>query len=294
MTVRSAKSRSSLVRAGGGSLTYRQVANRKLDPGVYELGSTMEDGPVFCPIEADNDPPLEVDPQITATLDEMQHFFTKADAFRKFGFAHKRGYLLHGPPGCGKSSALRLLQLRFVERFGGVVLIWRPSIGTPQVWVELIRENEGNRPVMVVCEDIDSDLRRFETHILEFLDGQKALNNFVLVATTNHLEVIPDRIRNRPSRIDRVIEVPLPPEPVRAAYLVRLGLEPTKASELAQLTPNFSMAQLKEVVVGTECLEQPLEDVMRRLGRVPSADLVVAPKRRSISDILGDDDDDND
>lgn len=245
----------------------------KFEPGVYEmqyLEINREMVPGFEPMEVTNDEPLEIDPNINLMVKEIEDFLGRREVFKKMGFAHKRGYLLHGPPGCGKSSTLRLLEKQFVEKFSGIVLFW--TRGTVDGHYEEIRKHEPERPVMVVTEDIDRFMDYFEENILEFLDGQKGLDNFVLVATTNNLEEIPSRIKDRPSRVDRLIEVSQPNQEVRYNFLKSAGVEQKLALDLAKKTKGMSIAHLKEIVVATVCLNQDLEPVIKRLRK---ADMTV-------------------
>jgi len=238
-----------------------------LAPGLYKMRMVrLESGwtPGFEPTAVSNDEPLEIDESVKNILKEIDDFFERRSAFKKIGFSHKRGYLLHGPPGCGKSCTLRLLEKRFVEQFQGIVLYWDNGNGI-QMFYEHIRDQEKSRPVMVVCEDIDSYMEAFEENILEFLDGQVGLDNFVLVATTNNINKVPSRIKDRPSRIDQVIEMGKPNESVRFEYLRKLGVVESVSKDLAHRTDGLSIAQLKEIVVATVCLGHPLGPVLKRL-----------------------------
>lgn len=248
----------------------------RLPAGVYKLewidiGNGYLYG--FDPITADNDQPLEVDSQALNLVKEMDTFFKREDVFKKFGFSHKRGYLLHGPPGCGKSCTLRLLQKHFVEKFDGIVLLWEKN--DFENHLDALRNFEPNRPVMVICEDIDGVLEKFEKTVLEILDGQRALNKFVLVATTNYIDKVPSRIKDRPSRIDRLVEIGAPDLSTRLKYLHSLGIDGMSAEKLAEASNGLSIAKLKELVIATVCFEEPVDEVVKRLI---NADMTVKQK----------------
>jgi len=58
--------------------------------------------------------------QIIANIEE---FWAKEDDFRRFGFLWKRGILLWGPPGGGKTSTLQLIDQKLIGRGGISVFI---------------------------------------------------------------------------------------------------------------------------------------------------------------------------
>lgn len=255
----------------GSKLFYRSPFPLPLSPtlpaGVYrasmvDLGDKVV--PAFDLISSDNDSPIDCVAALRPIMEEVKTFLNAQARYAKFGFAHKRGYLLHGPPGCGKSSALRLLSDRFLEQTGGIVLRLDPGT-SPKHWVDSLREHEGLRPVLAIVEDIDDNIRKFETSLLEYLDGATALNNFVFIATTNNLDAVPPRIKHRPSRIDRLVEIPFPDAEARTQYLARFPLTSEQQQQIGKATEGFSMAHLKEVVITHAVLEYPLKQAVSRV-----------------------------
>lgn len=269
-----------------GCMIYQDATDlQTLPAGVYQSAMPYYDGkyvPGFQPVDVGNDEPLDVDPVVKSTLQEIEDFLAKADSYKKYGFSHKRGYLFHGPPGCGKSSALRLIEKRFVEQYNGVVLIWGKNPGD---FYEAFRKAEGSkRPFMLVCEDIDNMVSQFETYILEFLDGQSSLENFVLIATTNNLSYIPDRIKARPSRIDQVIKIGMPDKAARKTYLKSIKVEDEVLIEdIATRSAGLSLAQLKEVVIAHLCLGESLADSLGRMKKVDGS--AMTGKMKTADDI---------
>ena len=216
-------------------------------------------------VDVDNDKPIDVGGMPNQIAEEIRDFFTRGEKFKKYGFAHKRGFLFHGPPGTGKSTLLRLIEERFIENFKGVVFLWNGDQSLKNI-IECFRTFEADRPLCIVVEDLDRVLMDCEHELLGVLDGQVALNNVVFLATTNFLEAIPERVKNRPSRIDRLVLVPPPPLEARFMYLLNLGLSQQEATDIAAVTGGMSMAHLKEVVVSHLCLEMPLKEILARLS----------------------------
>jgi hypothetical protein len=54
-------------------------------------------------------------------LEEVNTFWDKKDLYKQFKIAHKRGILLCGAPGCGKTSIIQLLVKQIVDEQHGLV-----------------------------------------------------------------------------------------------------------------------------------------------------------------------------
>lgn len=69
----------------------------------------------------------------------------------------------------------------------------------------------------------------------------------------------------RPSRIDRVLEIRAPDAEARSAYLKRLGLTDAEAAQILPHTEGLSMAHLKEVVISVMGFGRSPEETGTRL-----------------------------
>lgn len=149
----------------------------------------------------------------------IQEFWAKEEHFRKFGYLWKRGILLWGPPGSGKTCTLQMLSQAIIALGGISVYVNQPSI-TAQ-GLHIFRKIEPNRPCVVLLEDIDAMLSEHPEHeILALLDGELQIDNVVFVATTNYPERLDRRIANRPSRFDIVQRVGMPEPEARRMYIL--------------------------------------------------------------------------
>ena len=85
----------------------RTVAN--LPEGVYKI--EQDDSGLYLQLQnviSDNIVELP-ETANTHVLNGMKVFWTRKDRYEKFGFVYKRGVLLWGPPGSGKSVTINLL-----------------------------------------------------------------------------------------------------------------------------------------------------------------------------------------
>lgn len=204
-------------------------------------------------------------------LSSISDFWTREEAFRRHGFLWKRGVLMYGPPGSGKTSCIQQLSAQIVEKGGVSVYCTAPNVTAEAL--RLLRRVEPERQVIVMIEDIDAVVQRFgEADLLALLDGELQIDNVVYIATTNYPEDLDPRFIQRPSRFDEVIHIGMPSPDARKTYLLaknpRLKDAPEELEQWVSLTKRFSIAALKEVVVAVECLGRGLEETVERLKSI--------------------------
>jgi len=201
-------------------------------------------------------------------IKEFSGFWAKKALYQERGEPHKRGFLLWGPPGGGKSCTVSLITKDFIEN-GNIVIQF--SMVTMEGLARL-RSIEPDRKVMIVIEDIDSFLEYndVEQKLLQFLDGDRQYSNLVVIATTNFPEALGDRIINRPSRFDRVAEVSMPTKEDRQLYL-EAKAKSTSKDELAKWvsdTEDWTLAHLKELIAAVEIYDLSYGETIRRINEM--------------------------
>lgn len=247
------------------------VTEPVLPPGVYRFVNT-DDGLFFEQQSFPSDAVVSL-PGLPSDyiLDQIKLFWTKKEEYQKFGFIHKRGILLYGPPGCGKTSIIRLLS-DAVIKLGGIVFSI-DDFKLAAAAVSNFRTIEPDRPILTLQEDIEglfngSDGPHQIKAALSFLDGQDQFNNIVHVATTNMPEELADRFIKRPGRFDLVIGLNSPTSQTREAYLrYTCGDKITDAQlkELVDKTKDLELAYLREIASTFLCLGIPIEESVQRL-----------------------------
>lgn len=249
---------------------------RTLPPGIYACAYDNKIGAYFQPKALVTDALVKFpDTKSDMILEEIDRFWKLRERYQKFGLSHKRGILLWGPAGGGKTSTIAIAAEDMVKK-GGVVLL----ADIPQVLKVLLRELrfvEATRPMTVIWEDLDAVIKRHgEAEVLEILDGESQVSGVVYIATTNYPEDLDARIVNRPSRFDRVERIDMPNAEARAIYLkARAGTTTAPdGTDLVAATEGMSIAHLRELVVAIWCFEQPAKEVLARLiamEKVPSS-----------------------
>lgn len=189
--------------------------------------------------------------------DDFESFFERQNWFRDNKLPFRRGYLLHGPPGNGKSTAIRAMMTS-----RGLTAYAMRLFDAHQDDSDLERLFEvavKNCPSMVLLEDLDRAFPRTgETkscislqQLLNCLDGVGTGEGIVVVATANEPTILDPAILRRPGRFDRVVHFPNPCAQLRLQYLQQLnpGLPPRHLRLSVEQSDGFSFAQLREVHV---------------------------------------------
>lgn len=196
----------------------------------------------------------------------MDKFWDSKERYTKHGLLYKRGVLLWGPPGGGKTATLQLMMKQLVNDGGIVVFSVDP--GLTVAGLAAVRRIEPNRNIIVILEDVDETITKFGEHeLLALLDGESQIDNVVMVATTNYPDRLGARIVNRPSRFDERIFVDMPTPQARSIYLHKVA-PAIKDSELCKWvddTDKMSIAHLRELAAAVLCLDQEYDQVITRL-----------------------------
>jgi len=213
-------------------------------------------------------------------LASCRHFLASRQEYARFGVPWKRGVLMLGPPGNGKTHCIKALlnALRIPCLY---VQSFESNYGTPQQSVQRVFERaRRTTPCALVLEDLDSLLTdKTRSFFLNELDGFAANHGILTIASTNHPERLDPAIRDRPSRFDRKVTFGMPGVPERLRYLQMLNrkmgeeLTDDTLADLAQKTTRFSFAYVKELMVSAvttwlaEGRSRPLEAIARETLR---------------------------
>lgn len=246
-----------------------------LKPGAYGI-VFVNDIATFVQLSVVTDDLVRLpDSKSDEVVSEIQKFWTLEETFRKYGYNHKRGFLLHGPPGSGKTATVTTVIAQMVER-GGVVVVadGETHPNTMALMLSRFREIEVKRPLVIIMEDLDALIKNYgESDILAILDGEKSVSNAVFIATTNYPEDLDGRITNRPSRFDRVVEIPVPNAESRKIYFEsrELGINEEEIAKWVKATEGMSIAHCKELVVAVMCFGDTFEAAIARLSKMKRA-----------------------
>ena len=156
------------------------------------------------------------DPDAAAALrDDCATFLASEALYARRGIPYRRGYLLHGAPGTGKTSAALAIAAE-LERTHGLrgLYVVSPALDelNDATFAEALRNAKS--PSILLIEDIDAAFSAREgrnangltfSGLLNALDGALAQEGRLLFLTTNHPERL-DPALVRPGRVDYKLE----------------------------------------------------------------------------------------
>ncbi len=256
-------------RKGGQLYPAQDFHFQNARPGTYSIDYSDKIGIYISPKRVVTDDLLLLpDKNQDYILREFDRFWGCADAFEEYGFLHKRGILLWGPPGSGKTTTINLLSGEIVNNHQGIVLFAHSNAAITTMGIGMVRTLEPDTKMLVVIEDIDTVGRGNSAQDwLNLLDGNAQVPGVMYLATTNYPERLDDRFLDRPSRFDTVMLMPMPELEARIAYLRAKVPQLTDAEidEWAAKTEGFSLAHMKELVIAVKCLGQSVDEAISRM-----------------------------
>lgn len=244
---------------------------------VFDAGYWYKDEDLFKAIKGATFDNLILPPALKREIQEdFARFFASREIYDRYGIPWKRGVLLIGPPGNGKTHTVKAL-LNELQQACLYVRSFKSHYGTEQENMKMVFERARKvTPCLLVMEDLDSlvdDSNR--SFLLNELDGFAANTGVVVIATTNHPEKLDPAILDRPSRFDRKYYFVLPATAERKAYVEswnrtlqpEMRLANASIVNLAEQTEGFSFAYLKELFLSSmmQWIAEPAEGAMDKV-----------------------------
>src|ERR1039458_8204756 len=199
---------------------------------------------------------------------DFESFLNRQEWFRNNRLPFRRGYLLHGPPGNGKTSLIRAM-LNTSGLSGHSIRLFQEH--TDDAHLErMFRLAANSAPSLIVIEDIDRAFPRVPSpgvrcnislqQLLNCLDGIDSQDGVIVVATANDPTVLDSAILRRPGRFDRVVALPAPDRQLRLRYFSKFNphLNDEALFRAVEDSDGLSFAQLKEayILAGQQAFER--------------------------------------
>ena len=172
----------------------------------------------------------------------VEGFFAQREIIESFGFTWKRGVLLVGPPGTGKTMVCKAAAASLPD----LPFLYVRSLDGYNPIGQVFARARKLAPCIVAFEDIDGLISaENRTVFLNEMDGFASNEGLLIIASSNHPGKIDEALLKRPSRFDRVFHLGLPEKEERRAFCEHLL---HRSSLTERLTPDFDSAALAQQV----------------------------------------------
>lgn len=207
-------------------------------------------------------------------MDSISFWYSNENWYRERKFPYKRGVLIYGYPGNGKTFLSKIIisqyDLNITQfNFGNTNL-------QNQDLVRAFKTARENAPSLFLLEDVDRVFSKHEKQVsaitkdclFNCLDGIEELDGVLVIATANHPEDIDSALINRPSRFDTIIELTNPSEALRFEYLKKLFskdfTDDEFLHEVSKKSNEMSMAFMKEIYFKSVILTLSKNETMNK------------------------------
>ncbi len=249
------------------TVTYLVDSDNGVEKKSFEHGERVDRDDVFLEDTMKSD--------IFRAIDE---FFKDGGSFYKeYGLPFKRGILLYGAPGNGKTTLVRSI----TGSTSAPVIYWQITEHTGSYSVQEVFNTVARMaPAILVIEDIDSMPEHTRSSFLNTLDGARVRAGLFIIGTTNYPEKIDPALINRAGRFDSTYEIPSPSAEVRRNYLKKLDkkelFNDDQLDDMTKRTAGLSVSQLNELYMsvalgfhydGTIDYERRIKDLQKQHKR---------------------------
>lgn len=194
-------------------------------------------------------------------LQDMRMFLVSSDWYNRMGIPYRRGYLLYGPPGNGKTSLCTAFAGELRQDI--CILSLSSPILTDGKLSSILRKAPSRS--LIVLEDVDAAFEKRKkvdsasskltfSGLLNAIDGVVSQEGHIFIMTTNHIEKL-DPALVRPGRCDVKLEVCNASRDQLEAMFVRFfpGREADARLYASRIPENeISMAQVQNHLVANK------------------------------------------
>ncbi|KAI0751550.1 P-loop containing nucleoside triphosphate hydrolase protein [Daedaleopsis nitida] len=229
---------------------------------VFNSGSWQKDHGLWLEVQKANWADVILKEEFKTNLQkDIYGFFESEKLYKSLAIPWKRGLIMYGPPGNGKTISMKAVMKHCDEKGYAPLYVksfksWMGEEASMQVAFDKARQMA---PCVLILEDLDSLINDGNrSFFLNQLDGLEGNDGLLIIGSTNHFDRLDPALNSRPSRFDRKYKFDDPDEEERTLYIQywqnkfksneRISFPDSLVKDIATSTDGFSFAYLKEAL----------------------------------------------
>jgi len=209
----------------------------------------------------------------------------RPDLVSKLGWIPPKGFILWGEPGCGKTHISKA-----IARENGASFFYAPAaqllinakwVGEPEKNVkDLFAIARKTAPSLIFFDEFDiiAGKRKGDpvgdkitAQILTELDGLQPLENVIIIAATNKVEMVDEAVLNRIE--PNILEIPLPKNDEERSDIIAIHLK----QNTAHLHPEVTTSKVLHIIKQHRIVSpRVMAEIIREANRLRSEEIIAA------------------
>jgi SpoVK/Ycf46/Vps4 family AAA+-type ATPase len=272
-------------------------------PGIFRI-EVENYSAKLVPTEFMDEPLLEEYIHTEEVSSKIDKFFSKIDIYKQYGVFPKRGCLLYGSQGTGKSRILTKVINNYVKDDKTFVLVWNTDKYEARHMKSLLQSityDKSIEKMILVAEDIGGVEYNggaklpSQSSMLSLLDNVEKTFTIptLILATTNFPESLLENLTNRPQRFDDVVKVGNPSPEFRAKFLGFFSKDEATEEDKEEIKNrkynDLSVAHIKEIVIRAKLYDvsfaESMKQVLKQCSRAKKDDFSDSSRRMGIGSL---------